>query len=56
MPRKLNCRAVDAKTGLTCKLGAHDGEEHGHERGRFRVVATKPVRRAVDDAAWRDAG
>lgn len=50
--RKLNCRAVDAKMGLVCKLGAHTGEQHGHERGRFSVVATQPVRRAVDDAAW----
>lgn len=49
-----NCKAVDAKTGLACKLGAHSGDEHGHERGRFHLVA-KPgqhVRRAVDEAAW----
>ena len=48
---RANCKAVDAKTGLVCKLGVHTGE-HGHERGRFRLVAAAPVRRAVDDAAW----
>lgn len=54
MTKRGSCKAVDAKTGRTCKLPAHAGAEHAHERGRFHLVAApgQAVHRAIDEAAW----
>lgn len=34
-----SCSAVDAATGLRCRLPAHGAAAHSHERGRFVRVA-----------------
>lgn len=49
---KSPCKAVDAGTGLPCGLLHGHTVAHRHARGEFVRVATGPVRREVDGAAW----
>ena len=53
-----SCKAIDADTGRRCRLLAHPGEAHRHERGPFfRTAApgqsTFTVRAQLDAAATR---
>jgi hypothetical protein len=38
-PARGSCSAVDTETGLRCRLPAHPGDVHRHERGPFTRVA-----------------
>lgn len=49
---KSPCKAVDAGTGLPCGLLQGHTVAHRHARGEFVRVASGPVSREVDGAAW----
>lgn len=49
---KSPCKAFDAGTGLQCGLLQGHTVAHRHARGEFVRVASGPVRREVDGAAW----
>lgn len=55
---KGSCKAIDADTGRQCRLPAHPGEAHRHERGPFFRAAPPEqthfrAREQLDAAATR---
>jgi hypothetical protein len=53
-----SCKAIDADTGRRCRLPAHPGQQHRHERGPFFRTAPPEqtsfrVREQLDAAATR---
>jgi hypothetical protein len=60
-PGRGSCTAVCADTGRQCRLPAHAGDGHAHERGRFTRVAAPgqtifPARAALEVAAFARPG